>query len=355
MSKTVSHDAAEALLRADDLLKRRKLVVAEAAYNQAERMGAHPDECSSGRWQVFMLRGDIASAALESDAIRSRGSYDVHRFWDGTDISNKRVIVRCLHGYGDTIQMLQYLPLLLAQTNRMILEVQPRLLPLLRASNMVKEDRLELTTWGEDLFSIKRRWDVQLEVMELPYVLRTDLLYLPAAKNYLTLSLAHVKRTAALMGCHIRQRVGLVWTAGDWNTSRIFPVHLFRKLFRHSVEFWSLVEGKDRCAMNDAGMNDRVIDSSLAGDGILSLAAVICNLDLVITTDTLAAHLAGASGIPVWVMLPHAADWRWLHLRTSSPWYPSMQIFRQSVPGEWSDVLQAINHAMQRMFGGLHE
>jgi ADP-heptose:LPS heptosyltransferase len=85
----------------------------------------------------------------------------------------------------------------------------------------------------------------------------------------------------------------------------------------------------------------------LCGDGILPLAHTIARLDLVITVDTLAAHLAGALGKPVWLLLQHAADWRWMTDRMDSPWYPSMRLFRQPTPGDWSSVVTNVLGALE--------
>jgi ADP-heptose:LPS heptosyltransferase len=89
-------------------------------------------------------------------------------------------------------------------------------------------------------------------------------------------------------------------------------------------------------------------DSAGCNDGVLSLAGVISQLDLVITVDTLAAHLAGSLGVPVWLLLQYAADWRWMDGRNDSPWYPSLRIFRQTAPGEWLDVVEAVERKLQQ-------
>lgn len=87
--------------------------------------------------------------------------------------------------------------------------------------------------------------------------------------------------------------------------------------------------------------------TAICGDGLLALAATIENLDIVITVDTLAAHLAGALGKRVWVMLQYAADWRWMTARDDSPWYPTMQLFRQPAPGDWRSVIDAIEDELE--------
>ena len=87
------------------------------------------------------------------------------------------------------------------------------------------------------------------------------------------------------------------------------------------------------------------------GDGLLPLATTIANLDLVITVDTLAAHLAGALGVPAWVMLEYAADWRWMAVRGDSPWYPPLRLFRQRQPQDWTGVVEEVESALAKWDG----
>jgi ADP-heptose:LPS heptosyltransferase len=92
-------------------------------------------------------------------------------------------------------------------------------------------------------------------------------------------------------------------------------------------------------------------DTQLCNSGILPLASVIAQLDLVISVDTLAAHLAGALGVPAWVMLQHEADWRWMVNRRDSPWYPSLRLFRQPSPGAWHAVIESVEAALRHWLG----
>jgi ADP-heptose:LPS heptosyltransferase len=112
------------------------------------------------------------------------------------------------------------------------------------------------------------------------------------------------------------------------------------------IEFWNLQGGSAAEEANGLPIRDATDEY---GDGLLPLTSVIAQLDLVITVDTLAAHLAGALGTPAWVMLQYAADWRWMTGRSDSPWYPSLRLFRQSQPGDWrrvvEDILTALKHS----------
>ncbi|HKO17371.1 MAG TPA: hypothetical protein VJU82_00640, partial [Acidobacteriaceae bacterium] len=149
----------EALRYAEWLLECRKLAHAVPALNCAELRGASPDRCSAGRWLAAMLRGDFPAAWVESDAIRSRGAPDLNRFWQGEDIRGKRVIVRCLHGFGDAVQFLRFAPMLRALVSKLIVEVPPAMSEIARCFQGVDS----VITWGEQAPAVPPQWDVQVE------------------------------------------------------------------------------------------------------------------------------------------------------------------------------------------------
>lgn len=327
------------LQRAEELLQGREIAAALVAFDYAELNGAEPDRCCAGRWSAHMFAGDFASAWHESDAIRARGAHDPHRFWQGEDIAGKRVIVRCLHGLGDAVQMLRYLPLLRTRCANVIVEVPPRLLQL--GACFAGAD--DVITWGEDAPTRPPAWDVQTEVMELPYLFRTVERDLPLATRYVQLPAAEQQRVSHAMGASKRPRIGIVWSASEWDVTRCLPMDCVARLARVAgVEFWNLQGG----AKHDAALHDSALagmhDAASLGDGVLTLAAAVEHLDLVITVDTLAAHLAGALGKPAWVLLQHAADWRWMHARDDSPWYPTLRLWRQPAPGDWRGMVEQV-------------
>jgi hypothetical protein len=182
-----------------------------------------------------------------------------------------------------------------------------------------------------------------MEIMELAYFFRTQLRDLPIAERYLQLPDQAVTRVAEEMRPATRPRIGLVWSAGDWNPSRCAPFpELEGWLQSIDCEFWNLQgSGADAAC-------DSLREVEDCRHSILTLAAVISQLDLVITVDTLAAHLAGALGVRAWVMLQYAADWRWLTSTSRSPWYPSLRLFRQPRQGDWPGVVDEIGHRLHR-------
>ncbi len=323
---------AEALLEgAEAALTRREIAEAEAALDAAERLGAPPDRCSAGRWMTAMLAGDLHKAWAESDAIRNRNGHDPHRYWNGDELAGKRVMVRCLHGFGDAVQMLRYAPLLRDIAAGVVIELPPRMAPLAGCLGL-----RDVMTWGDDAPA----WDVQVEVMELPYIFRTHADELPITEGYVQVPGAELERAAACMGMRGQPRVGLVWAGGEWNLERSIPFPLLRPLLELTgIEFWNLQGGPASAEACGTAMRDA---TRTCGDGLLALAATMAHLDLVITVDTLAAHLAGAMGKPVWVLLQHTADWRWMTGRDDSPWYPAMRLFRQSREGDWAGIVERV-------------
>jgi hypothetical protein len=332
------------LQEADRWLQERDLSGALAGFDAAEQEGADADRCSAGRWMASMLVGDYEAAWRESDAIRRRGRPDPHRFWNGERLDGKRVMVRCLHGFGDALQMLAYAPRLRERAARVIVEVNPRMVPLARCLEGIDE----VITWGEDAPLTPPDWDVQIEVMELPYLFRTVLDDLPIRTGRLHLPDALLHQAAAAMGpANGKMRVGVVWEAGEWNRERSIPLRLLTPLLtQEKLEIWSLQGGAAAYESAGTGMVDA---RAICGDGLIALAATIANLDLVITVDTLAAHLAGALGKPAWVMLQHAADWRWMHGREDSPWYPSLRLLRPGRPGDWQGVVDEVSGALEEV------
>ena len=340
-----SGDQGESLLAdADALLASGDLLGARITYTSAEQAGADADRCAGGRWVVAMLDADYQAAWSESDKIRQRGAIDPHRFWNGEELRGGRVIVRCLHGYGDAVQMMQYALRLQSLAAHVIYEVPPSLFEIASCFHGVDH----VITWGENAPMLAPEWNVQVECIELPYIFRTGLSDLPIRQRYLDLPKQLIEQVRRSMGRSARLRVGIVWAAGEWNQSRSIPLSSFAGLFANtSVEFWSLQGGKD--AELERAKAPLLDVNSICGTGIAALAATIAQLDLIITVDTLVAHLAGALGKPVWILLQHVPDWRWMISRGDSPWYPSARIFRQKQSGDWATVIEEVSYELARV------
>lgn len=328
------------LLEAEALLEAREIAKAIALLEAAESLGADADRCAAGRWHCHMLAGDFAAAWRESDAIRFRGAEDPHRFWDGSSIDGKRIIVRCLHGFGDAIQFLRYAPYLRRRAERVTVEVSPRLVELVRLLPGIDS----VVSWEK---SAAVDWDMQIEVMELPYLFRSTLDDLPRTPRYLNLPAKLIEHIGAKMRPRRQPRLGVVWAAGGWNCSRSIPFEMLLPLLSlDSFEFWSLQGGNEDTPWKDVAAEYDLKDSAELGPGLMTLAGVIANLDLVISVDTMAAHLAASMGVTTFLLLQRAADWRWMTERDDTPWYPSMRLFRQDADGGWPELIHRVRRTL---------
>jgi len=306
-------------------------------FESAERSGHDPDLCSAARWTCYMLRGDLELAWRESAAITQRGRPDPHRFWDGRPFTGRRVLVRCLHGLGDTIQFIRYAPHIREQARFLAIEAQPTLKLLLEEARIADQ----VFTWGEP----EPLWDQQVEVVELPRIFRTTLASIPNRVPYL-----FVPDTPAIPveGRSGPLRAGLVWASSSYNPARSVPIERLASLFSVSgVQFFSLQAGPERAQLEP--WSSHVLNLHEESACVLATAKTLMGLDLVITVDTMMAHLAGALARPVWTMLPHESDWRWMLDRKDSPWYPSMRLFRQSAPGDWDPVVDRVRVELETL------
>ena len=258
-----------------------------------------------------MLREDyaaawrIADAALVARDPATRDDpgrpYHERWVWDGGTLDGRDVLVRCYHGLGDTLQFVRFLPHLRARARRVTLEVQPELTQLLSgfADCVVPFDVAAPSSAASDI-----------EIMELPQALRLT----PDPAPYL-----------AAPGGAGAGMIGVCWQAGGWDPARSIPLAQLRPVLPSNAI--SLQRGA-------GGLAD-----PLDGDmDLVATARLIASLDHIVTVDTMIAHLAGALGRPVSLLLRHDADWRWGR-RDHTPWYGATRLLRQHAPGDWSGPL----------------
>ena len=277
-----------------------------------------------------MRRGDFDTAWNLSDTLLHAPQDQIQlprwfqRVWDGSSIDGKRVLVRCYHGLGDTIHFIRYMPLLKETAAEVIVWTQPSLIPLLRSVRGI--DRLlPLHDGSPDV-----EYDVDLELNELPHVFRTTLASVPADVPYIFVE-------PLLLPPNERLRVGLIWQSGDWDKRRSIAFSEVQRLAHVPGIEWHILQ-RDAAR---AGW-DGVFGSISGGDNPLDDARIMRALDLVISVDTMTAHLAGALAVPTWTLLPFDSDWRWLLDRHDSPWYPTMRLFRQREEGNWTEVIDNV-------------
>jgi hypothetical protein len=245
-------------------------------------------------------------------------------------------------GLGDTIQFIRYASIVKQLGAAVIVECQELLLGLLDSCPGIDQ----LVAQGDALPA----FDVHAPLLSLPRILKTSLATLPATIPYLVPKPAIVERWRTRLVGIDGFKIGIAWQGNPafrGDRFRSLPVRYFAPLTQvPGVRLLSLQKGagsEQLAAVRDlfgvTELGDRLHDFT-------DTAAVMKNLDLVITSDTAAAHLAGALGVPVWVALSFAADWRWLLDRCDCPWYPTMRLFRQKERGDWRGVFEEINSAL---------
>ena len=275
------------------------------------------------QWLAAMHRGDYTTAFRINEAVLAardpagrddaRLPYHLRWVWDGRPFEGRNVLVRCYHGLGDTLQFARYLPVLRSRVTSLTLEAPASLIPLL--TTLPGIDRIVPFV----VHAPTPPSECDLEIMELPFALKLtpDAVVPP-----------YLKTAAAALP---KDTVGLCWQAGDWDPERSLPPALLAPLtVRPCV------------TLQTSPTTLNVLNPEGCPKDMVATAKLVAGLDLLVTVDTMVAHLAGALGTPTWLLLKHDADWRWLRGRVNSPWYPSMRLYRQATPGDWQSVVAAV-------------
>ncbi len=286
-------------------------------------------------WLRCMRAQDFAGAWAISDAVlasrdRARRDdpalpYHLRWVWDGTPPDGLRVLVRCYHGLGDTLQFARFLPLLRTRAAHVTLEAQAELCPLL--AQLPGVDRLVAFEPTAPLLAD----DCNVEIMELGHMLRTDGTAIAGAVPYFEAPAAAVRGAGGA--------IGLCWQAGGWDRERSIGVApLVAACALPGRRLVSLQRGPAAAEATDpAFLNPRDADT-----GILATAGLIGACARVVTIDTMIAHLAGALGSRVVLLLKADADWRWPQSGQPCSWYPGTRVLQQRSAGDWGSVLAAL-------------
>jgi tetratricopeptide (TPR) repeat protein len=268
--------------------------------------------------------------------------------WRGEPLPGKTLLVWADQGMGDSIMAMRFLPEVKRRTRGDILiECPPALERLFLAIPEVRE----VVPTG---VAAARAFDAQCAIMSLPFVLGTRLATVPDRVPYITVPEEDARRWCARLADIPAPRVGLVWAgrrALPRDDLRSIPLARFAPLFSvPGVSFLSLQKGEGTAAAASAEwrMHDLMNDAH----DLLDTAALVLQLDLVISVDTSVAHLAGALGKPVWLLNRFESEWRWMLGREDSPWYPTMRIFRQDTPGDWDSVMSRVAEALRTLVRG---
>ena len=294
--------------------------------------------------QLLLLTGDFAQGWEECEW-RAQRPMPMAR-WRGAALKGERILIHGEQGFGDNFQFVRYATLVAGRGGRVVVGARQGMRPLLATVPGVADVIEE----GESVGAVQ--WHIPM--LSLPYVFATRLDSIPAAIPYIAADPAAAERWHARLGAAASLRVGLVWsgnTEAIYNTRRSPGLAAYAPLFDcPGVRFYGLQMGGGRKDLEGARLPETFTDLGPQLPSFSETAAAMMALDLVITPCTSTAHLAGALGRPVWVVLGVDPDWRWLLDRDTSPWYPTARLFRRprGAP-DWRDPVTRMRDALDAL------
>jgi len=326
----------------------------EQAITTLEQVIASHPENAEAQWDLALVRllsGDF-ERGWKGYEWRWRARIDPPVFaeplWQGEPLNGKTILLYTEQGYGDVIQFIRYLPMVVARGGRVLLEIHPDLKNLL--------DRMPGISQLVIRDEPRPHFDVQYPLLSLPYLFQTTLDTLPSSESYLQPDPILKKAWGERFRNYSGLRVGLVWGGNPnvkndrWRSPRLAP--LLPLLETSGVHFFGLQKGDGRKDLVGRSMPPSFIDLGEEIQDFSDTAAILSNLDLLITSCTSTVHLAGALGRPTWVLLHFSADWRWFLKREDTPWYPSVRLFRQSGPHQWEALVSRVQTELGALVAG---
>ncbi len=292
-------------------------------------------------WKAYEARWDVL---IDGGTPIARRHADRPRWHGRGRLAGRTVLLHAEQGFGDTLQFCRYAPKLVRDGARVIIEVQPSLVALLRSLRSVAQ--------VVAMDAALPAFDLQCPLLSQPLACGTTLASIPAEVPYLAPPPKRVAVWRRRLGRRRagRRRIGVTWSGNSEHSNdrnRSIPLSRLEPLFSRGDCEIHVVQ--PQILPVERGVLDglaQVTDHSAALADFADTAALLSLMDLVISVDTAVAHLAGALARPTWLLLPFSAEWRWLTERTDSPWYPTLRLFRQSAPGDWDGVLAAVMRAL---------
>jgi tetratricopeptide (TPR) repeat protein len=328
---------------ANALKEKKQFDDAIAAYGKAIEIKPDYADAHLNRALCRLLLGDFENGWPEYEWRWRAKSQMTPRFfmmpqWTGGELHGQKILLYAEQGIGDTLQFMRYAPLVAARGGAVILECQPPLKRLL--ANLPGVETVIAASESSPNF------EQHCPLLSLGFIFRTDLNSIPdlpilKVDSQLVETWRGKLRSDGL-------KVGLAWAGNPKHIKdrqRSISLSQLSPLGRvKNVVFYSIQKGDAAKQIVPRGM--QLIDFAQDINDFADTAALIANLDLIITVDTAVAHLAGTMGKPVWLLLPFVPDWRWFLDRQDSPWYPTMRLFRQSKFGDWGKVIQSVASAL---------
>ena len=346
-------DYADAHTNLGNALSRQgRLGEAIAAHRRA--IALEPDDAEP-HWNLaleLLVMGDLIHGWEEYEwrwkcnALRSYNRDFAQQQWDGSPLHGRAILLHAEQGIGDTLHFIRYLPMVTQLGGHPIVECQPevqRLLQMMAGSSPVLARGSPLP-----------HFDVHCPLLSMPKSFGTTLASIPRNVPYLNAHPADVEKWRARLASRPSSlNVGLTWAGNPTkkdDQSRSMALAQFAPLAPvPGVRFFSLQKGPTASQTQNPPLAMDLIDWTDELNDFADTAALIANLDLVISVDTAVAHLAGAMAKPVWTLLPFVPDWRWLRQRHDTPWYPTMRLFRQPSIGDWHAVMRQAAQALTTM------
>jgi tetratricopeptide (TPR) repeat protein len=334
--------------RGNGLKEKKQLNAAIASYNQAIAIKPDYAEAYWNKSLALLLGGDYINGwqfyewRWQREVFATLKRDFPQPLWLGTpSLLNKSILLHGEQGFGDTIQFFRYAKLVSDLGAKVILEVQKPLITLLTDLDGVAL----LTSKGEKL----PEFDFQCPLMSLPLAFKTTVDTIPTRNPYIFSKLAKVAMWEAKLGNRIKPRVGIVWSGNlkhknDHNRSISLKQLLL--YLPDNCQFVSLQKGLSLDDGKVLHANPHILNFAHELRDFSDTAALTELLDCVVSVDTSVAHLAAALGKKTWILLPNDPDWRWLLDREDSPWYPTVKLFRQPVPGDWFTVLSRVREGL---------
>jgi tetratricopeptide (TPR) repeat protein len=321
----------------------QELMLLDAAiksFNKAVSLKLDYAEANFNKSLLLLLTGDFVeglkfyeSRWSQKDFSKLKRNFSQPLWLGEQSLSGKTILLHAEQGLGDTIQFCRYVKMVAKLGGKVVLEVQK---PLMKLLNDFTVD-LTLISKGDPL----PHFDFHCPLLSLPLAFKTDLMSIPCEASYLQAEPQRIVYWKDRLKGE-KFKIGIAWQGSHLtkiDIGRSFELRLFREIAAlPNVQLVSLQKGYGSEQMKNMPQGMEVVDlgDELDSDGaFLDSAAVMMNLDLVITSDTALAHLAGALGVKTWVALKYVPDWRWLLNREDSPWYPSMTLYRQEKMGDW--------------------
>ncbi|MFO0902617.1 MAG: tetratricopeptide repeat protein [Pirellulales bacterium] len=316
------------------------------AYDEAARLAVDYAEPRFERGVVRLLQGDFERGweDYESRWEMRNGQKNRRRYrqpvWNGEPLAGRTLLIYTEQGFGDTFQCIRFASLAKERGGRVVVECQPKLIPLLRSCAGIDQ----LIPRGEPL----PEFDCHVALMSLPRALGVRPDFVPGAPPYLAADPELVESWRQRLADIPGFRIGIAWQGSVTylrDRTRSLPLTAFRPLAETpGVTLVSLQFGKGAEQVQDPQLGFRVAtlpdDVDSTAGAFMDTSAIVKNLDLVIAVDTSINHLCGALGAPAWVLLHYSPDWRWMLEREDSPWYPSVRLFRQRRYNDWDELLQ---------------